>query len=116
MNTHGRGVGLIFGRGDVFSRSVVEGTHSGSNVALPAKFTRDLVDHMGPCAIGVFDWHFGWFFGYFSFSRRNFTKEPDQRTKFRRTNKVGKFEVKKVKNKGAVSKNVVRVAIIPRSP
>ena len=31
--------------------------------------------------------------------------------KYRRTNKVGKFEVKKVKNKGAVSKNVVRVAI-----
>ena len=30
--------------------------------------------------------------------------------------KVGKFEVKKVKNKGAVSKNVVRVAISPRSP
>ena len=29
--------------------------------------------------------------------------------------KVGKFEVKKVKNKGAVSKNVVRVAITPRS-
>ena len=28
--------------------------------------------------------------------------------KFRRTNKVGKFEVKKVKNKGAVNKNVVR--------
>ena len=28
--------------------------------------------------------------------------------KFRRTNKVGKFEVKKVKNKGAVSKNVVK--------
>ena len=27
--------------------------------------------------------------------------------KFRRTNKVRKFEVKKVKNKGAVSKNVV---------
>ena len=36
--------------------------------------------------------------------------------KFRRTNKVGKFEVKKVKNKGAVSKNVVRVAISPRFP
>ena len=36
--------------------------------------------------------------------------------KFRRTNKVGKFEVKIVKNKGAVSKNVVRVAITPRSP
>ena len=36
--------------------------------------------------------------------------------KYRRTNKVGKFEVKKVKNKGAVSKNVVRVAISPRSP
>ena len=33
--------------------------------------------------------------------------------KFRRTNKVGKFEVKKVKNKGAVSKNVVGVAITP---
>ena len=36
--------------------------------------------------------------------------------KFRKTNKVGKFEVKKVRNKGAVSKNVVRVAISPRSP
>ena len=36
--------------------------------------------------------------------------------KFRRTNKVGKFEIKMVKNKGAVSKNVVRVAITPRSP
>ena len=46
----------IFGRGDVLSRSVMEGTHSGSNVALPAKFTRDLADHMGPFAIGVFDW------------------------------------------------------------
>ena len=56
MNTHGRGIGLIFGRGDVLSRSVVEGTHSRSNVALPAKFTRDLVDHVDPCAIGVFDW------------------------------------------------------------
>ena len=28
---------------------------------------------------------------------------------------VGKFEVKKVKNKGAVSENVVRVTISPRS-
>ena len=36
--------------------------------------------------------------------------------KFRRTHKVGKFEVKKVKNKGAVIKNGVRVAISPRSP
>ena len=36
--------------------------------------------------------------------------------KVRRTNKVGKFEVKKVKNKGAVSKNVGRVVISPRSP
>ena len=36
--------------------------------------------------------------------------------KFRKTNKVGKFEAKKVRNKGAVSKNVVRVAISPRSP
>ena len=35
---------------------------------------------------------------------------------FRGTNKVGKFEVKKVKIEGAVSKNVVRVAITPRSP
>ena len=35
--------------------------------------------------------------------------------KFKKTNKVGKFEVKKVKNKGAVSKNAVRVAITPRS-
>ena len=36
--------------------------------------------------------------------------------KFRRANKVGEFEVKKVKKKGAVSKNVVLVAISPRSP
>ena len=36
--------------------------------------------------------------------------------KFRKTNKVGKFEVKIVKNKGAVSKNVFGVAITPRSP
>ena len=35
--------------------------------------------------------------------------------KFRKTNKVGKFEVKNIKNKGAVSKNVVCVAISPRS-
>ena len=39
----------------------------------------------------------GWFFGYFLFPQRIFTKEPDQRMKFKRTNKVGKFEVKKVK-------------------
>ena len=32
--------------------------------------------------------------------------------KFRRTNKVGKFEVKKVKNKGAVSKNVSTLPLI----
>ena len=44
-----------------------------------------------------------------------FLKEPDQRMKFRRTNKVGKFEVKKVNNKGAVGKNVVRVTISLRS-
>ena len=43
-------------------------------------------------------------------------KEPNQRMKFRRTNKVGKFKVKKVKHKGAVSENVVRIAISPRSP
>ena len=60
---------------------------------------------------------FGWFFEYFSFSWIIFfLKKPDQTMKLRRTNKVGKFEVKKVKNKGAVSKNVVRVAITPRSP
>ena len=41
--------------------------------------------------------------------KESFKKEPDQRMKFRRTNKVGKFEIKKVKNKGALSKNVVRV-------
>ena len=56
MNTHGQGFGLIFGGSDVFSRSVVESTNSGSNVALTAKFTRDFVNHMGPRAIGVFDW------------------------------------------------------------
>ena len=52
----------------------------------------------------------------FLFPEGIFKKEPDQRMEFRKTNKVGKFEVKKVKNKGAVSKNVVRVAICPRSP
>ena len=52
----------------------------------------------------------------FLFSEGIFKKEPDQRIQVRKTNKVGKFEVKKVKNKGAVSKNVVRVAISPRSP
>ena len=55
-------------------------------------------------------------FGHFSFPEGIFKKEPDQRMKFRRINKVGKFEVKKLKNMGAVSKNVVRVAISPRSP
>ena len=55
MNTHGRGLGLIFGGSDMFPRSVVEITRSGSKVALPAKFTRDFVHHMGPRAFGVFD-------------------------------------------------------------
>ena len=45
-----------FCRINVFPRSVVEGTHSESKVAFPKKFTRDFVDHMGPRAIGVFDW------------------------------------------------------------
>ena len=54
-------------------------------------------------------------FRIFFFFLKGFLKEPNQRRKFRRTNKVGKFEVKKVKNKGAVSKNIVRVAITPRS-
>ena len=58
----------------------------------------------------------GGFSDTFLFSEGIFKKEPDQRMKFRKTNKVGKFEVKKVRNKGAVSKNVVRVAISPRSP
>ena len=53
---------------------------------------------------------------FFLFPEGIFKKEPDQKMKFRRTNKVGKFEVKKVKNKGAVSKTVVRVVISPRSP
>ena len=53
---------------------------------------------------------------FFFFLKEFFKKEPHQRMKFRRTNKFGKFEVTKVKNKGAVSKNVVRVAITPRSP
>ena len=45
---------------------------------------------------------FGDVLGGFSdfFLLKEFLKEPDQRMKFRRTNKVGKFEVKKVKNKG----------------
>ena len=58
----------------------------------------------------------GGFSDIFLFSEGIFKKEPDQRIQFRKTNKFGKFEVKKVKNKGAVSKNVVRVAISPRSP
>ena len=45
----------------------------------------------------------------------SFKKEPDQRMKFRRTNKVGKFEVKRVKKKVAVSKKAVRVTISPCS-
>ena len=58
----------------------------------------------------------GGFSDIFLFPEEIFEKEPDQRMKFRKSNKVGKFEVKKVKHKGAVSKNVVRVAISPRSP
>ena len=58
----------------------------------------------------------GDFSDIFLFPERIKKKEPNQRMKFRKTNKVGKFEVKKVKNKGAVGKNVVRVAISPRSP
>ena len=53
---------------------------------------------------------------FFLFLKELFKKEPDQAMKYRRTNKVGKFEVKKVKSKGAVSKNVVRIAISPRFP
>ena len=49
------------------------------------------------------------FLDIFLFPEGIFKNEPDQRMKFRKTNKVGKFKVKKVKNKGAVSKNVVRV-------
>ena len=45
-----------------------------------------------------------------AFQKRTRSKDEVQK------DKVGKFEVKKVKNKGAVSKNVVRVAICPRSP
>ena len=52
----------------------------------------------------------------FFFLKKFFKKEPNQRMKFKKTNKVGKFEVNKVRNKGAVSKNVVRVTISPRSP
>ena len=59
---------------------------------------------------------FGWFFGYYIlFPEGSFKKEPDERMKLRRTDKVGKFEVEKVKNKGAVSKNVDHVMISPRS-
>ena len=58
----------------------------------------------------------GGFSDIFLFPEGIFKKEPNQRMKFRRTNKVGKVELKKVKKKGAVSKNVVRDAISPRSP
>ena len=58
----------------------------------------------------------GGFSDIFLFPEGIFKKESYQKMKFRRSNKVGKFEVKMVKNKGAVSKNVVRVAITPRSP
>ena len=58
----------------------------------------------------------GGFSKIFLFPEGIFTKEPDQRMKVRRTNKVGKFEFKKAKNKGVVSKNVVRVAMTPHSP
>ena len=50
------------------------------------------------------------------FLKEYLKKERNQSMKARKTNKVAKIEVKKVKNKGAVSKNVVRVAISPRSP
>ena len=53
---------------------------------------------------------------FFFFLKELKKKKPHQKMNFRKTNKVGKFEVKKVRNKGAVSKNVVRVAISPRSP
>ena len=43
-------------------------------------------------------------------------KVSDERMKLRWINKVGKFEVKKVKNKAAVGKNVVQVTISPRYP
>ena len=58
----------------------------------------------------------GGFSDIFLFSEGIFEHEPDQKMKFRKTHKLGKFEVKKVKNKGAVSKNVGRVAISTRSP
>ena len=58
----------------------------------------------------------GGFSDIFLFPEGIFTKEPDQRIKFRRTNKVGRFEVNNVKNKEAMNKNVVRVAMTPRSP
>ena len=57
----------------------------------------------------------GGFSDIFLFLKEFLKKEPDQRIQLRKTNKVGKFEVKKVKNKGAVSKNVVRVAPLNRS-
>ena len=44
------------------------------------------------------------------FQKRTRSKDEVQK------DKVGKFEVKKVKNKGAVSKNAVRVAICPHCP
>ena len=49
---------------------------------------------------------FGVVFRTFFFFLKEFLKKNqiDQRMKFRRTNKVGKFEVKKVKSKGAVRK------------
>ena len=56
------------------------------------------------------------FFRILLFFLKEFKKKTNQRMKFKKTNKVGKFEVKKVRNKGAVSKNVVRVPISPRSP
>ena len=56
-----------------------------------------------------------------SFLRRIYTSRGSERVKrwsSEGQTKLGKFEVKKVKNKGAVSKNVVRLAISPwpRSP
>ena len=50
------------------------------------------------------------FFFLKDFFKRTISKDEVQK------DKVGKFEIKMVKNKGAVSKNVVRVAITPRSP
>ena len=50
---------------------------------------------------------------YFLFPEGNFKKEQDKRMKFRRTNKVGKSEVKKAKTKEAKCRSCCDHSTLP---